>query len=154
MSYSGTNEDTGVGYSMGGGTRKKSFDLTSLIPYAGQAFSILGSVIGAGKTQAQKDAEAKLPGLESGMKTGIGLNDVGNMAPLAIKSAMPQVNAIASSMGSKYGRSGYAKGAAVSGLVNGLSPELLRLLQLRLQNNQQNLRQMYSTNAQIAAGAQ
>ncbi len=154
MSYESMLADAGVDpTSIGTYTRKKKTNPLDMIPYLGQGLGILGSVIGAGKTQAQKNAEAALPGLQNQMQQGIGLGSVGEMAPLAANAAMPEVNAIASTMGSRFGRSGYAKGAAVSGLTSSLSPQILAMLKERLLNNQQNLRQLYSTNAQIAAGA-
>ena len=93
-----------------------------------------------------------LPGLEEGLTKGITTGDIAGVAPLAVKAARPGINAIAGQYSSKFGRSGYARGAGIGQVARAAAGSAADLSTMRLQNNQGNLRTIYDKRFQAALG--
>ena len=88
--------------------------------------------------------KGKLPGYASGLERGITRGDIQGIQGELTSSVMPGINAMSASMGSKLGRSAYAKGAAMSQFGKSLAPLIANLERWRLSQNQQNLNTLYS----------
>ena len=123
-------------------------------PLTAQLLQGIGSYLtGGADRRYKKNARSQIPGLQSDLNTGITTGDINSLAPQAIKSIMPRVNAIAGQSASKFGsRSGLALGTTLQGFNESIAPLLLALQRMRLQNNQQNKRQIYGEVSANARG--
>lgn len=119
----------------------------------GQGLGVVGDIFGAGKNKTQKWAESSLPGYAKALQTGITEGDVASSKANMMASAMPFINATAAKAGSKFGRSGYARGAGMAAFNQAVTPQLAALLRDRIMNNQANLRSLFGTAASVGANA-
>lgn len=123
------------------------------LPAAGTALQTIAAMFLAGKrSKLSENSEGMLPGLEQNLTRGITTGDLAGVAPLAIKAAMPAINRTAASFSSRFGRSGYARGAAIHDVAEVAGGSAADLARTRLLNNQQNLRSIYDRRFQAAMG--
>ena len=112
----------------------------------------LGGIVGAAGAAAEakrkrKFWEPRLLEAEGAMKTGITGADLAGVQGNIMAGLRPQINAVASRYSARLGASGYAKGAGLVMAFRALAPQMARLQELRLTNNQANKRLMYGSAA-------
>lgn len=122
------------------------------LPIGGQLIQGIAQMLLGGRSGFSKASEKMIPGLEQGLNRGITTGDLAGVAPLAIKAALPMINRTAATYSSRFGRSGYARGAAIGQVANVAGQSAEELARMRLANNQQNLRQIYDRRFQAALG--
>jgi len=124
----------------------------AIISGGGDILKSLGGYFGGGTARkVQKESYGMLPGLESGLKKGIGMADINQLLPLLRRGLQPYLNRVAGGASAKFGASsGATLGAINNASIQGLSPQLANLWQMALQNNQQNLRSIYGQRASLA----
>lgn len=122
------------------------------LPVLGQTLGMIGNVIGSRRSELSKNSEKMLGPLEGNLKQGITMGDIAGVTPLAVRGALPRINAVAGQFSNKFGRSGYARGAGIAEVAKASAGSAADLASMRLQNNQGNLRTIYDKRFQAALG--
>ena len=122
------------------------------LPIGAEMLKGLGSYLGgAGDRRFQEQARRQLPHLQREMKEGITEQDILRAGPMIQRGVMPMVNRMGTKAAAKYGsRSGATAGAMMSRFNEAMVPQMSRLYDLMLRNNQQNLRQLHGETARVA----